>query len=281
MAGDWIPIRTDLDEDPAVVGVAVALSVPETQVIGWLWKLWSVASRQTVNGWLPHYTPQRVDELVSHSGFAAALEAVGWLCPRPGGLEIPNFDHWLSKSGKRRLKESKRQRNSYASHAMKSAESVLSSPVLSSSEQNSQNGARDPPAEEVGEYPKSAVGCARAWCFVLKRKKHGYPADRPDDMASEFGEMIRRGHDAAALLAEIMADRDKAEHFWQFKERLERNHHGAGRVLGQTSRIRAEPGKYDGYGTTVGKSKTAAPGAEKRNGAAGGVAARQPKPGDD
>jgi hypothetical protein len=241
-AGEWIPIRTDLDEDPAVVGVAAALAVPETQVIGWLWKLWSVASRQTDNGWLPHYTPQRVDELVSHSGFAAALEAVGWLCPRPGGLEIPNFNSWLSQSGKRRLKESKRQRISYALRAKESAESVLSCNVNSPSEQNSQNGGRDPPPNAPSEYPESVAGCASAWCFVLTRKKGGYPADRQDDMASEFAEMSRLGQLPADMLKEVMRpDRDKGEHLWQFKERIRRNLNGHSKRPKQDMRYR-EPG---------------------------------------
>ena len=110
MSGDWIPMRTDLDEDPSVIGIAQQLNVSETQVVGWLWKLWSVASRQTATGWLPHYTLERIDRLVDSSGFAEALEAVGWLHPRKDGVEIPHYDHWLSNSAKKRFKEAMKKR---------------------------------------------------------------------------------------------------------------------------------------------------------------------------
>jgi hypothetical protein len=109
MAGDYIPMRTDLDEDPAVVGIAAILKVDRLQVIGLLWKLWSTASKQTASGYLPHYTPEIIDGLVSQTGFADACISVGWLHRRAKGLEIPSFQRWLSQSAKTRMLRNERQ----------------------------------------------------------------------------------------------------------------------------------------------------------------------------
>lgn len=231
MAGDWVPMRVDLDTDPAVVGIAQQLSVPETQVIGWLWKLWSVASCQTDSGWLPHYTPHKVDGLVSHSGFSAALESVGWLCPRPGGLEIPNFDHWLSQSGKLRLSEARRKREARRSSPArpenvreipdKNGKPLLSSTVLSSSLSSEEKEgcgegkepARPPPSEEAADL-------AQRWVFGYRGKVR---AERdPYAVAAEFQEWLDKlGVSAAQVLAEIGdTKRDRTEPTWAMKERL-------------------------------------------------------------
>ena len=236
MAGDWIPMRIDLDEDPAIVGAAAVLGVQETSVIGWLWKLWSVASCQTVNGWLPHYTPQKIDGLVSHNGFAAALESVGWLLPRPGGVEIPNFKNWLSESAKKRLKDSRRKRETRAEikcpqnvrdEVDKKRTALLSSPVLSSEGiEGGRGGEKEtaPRPRDGKEFDGSAENLAQRWCFWCTRKKRGYCQDLLDDMVPQFAELLRLGHNPEVLLAEVESkERDRGEHFWQFNGRVTRN----------------------------------------------------------
>jgi hypothetical protein len=110
MSGEWIPMRLDLDEDPAVIGVAAKLGLAECYVVGLLWKLWSIASRQTSSGFLPNYTLSTIDRLVAQPGFADALEAVEWLQTRGNGIQIPHFEHWLSRSAKVRKTNTLRQR---------------------------------------------------------------------------------------------------------------------------------------------------------------------------
>ena len=63
---------------------------------------------------------------------------------------------------------------------------------------------------------------ARVWCFCLTRKFGiGKPADREEDMAKSFAEMIRQHHDPATLLAEIeRPDRDRNEYFSEFRKRM-------------------------------------------------------------
>jgi len=46
MAGDWIKMRLDLPEDPAVMRMADELGVREEVVVGYLHAFWSWVSRQ-------------------------------------------------------------------------------------------------------------------------------------------------------------------------------------------------------------------------------------------
>lgn len=129
MAGDWIAMRTDLADDPAVIGMAAALGLDEAGVIGRLHRLWAWADQQTTDGVVTlssrschaasvtdaqHERDSGVmrawiDKYLATQGFADAMIAVGWLDEVPGGVSFPNFDRWNSQTAKRRLLASKRQ----------------------------------------------------------------------------------------------------------------------------------------------------------------------------
>ena len=59
MAGDWIKMRVDLNEDPAVVGMAIALDTDEHSVVGRLHKLWSWADNRCANEGQGRQAPTR------------------------------------------------------------------------------------------------------------------------------------------------------------------------------------------------------------------------------
>jgi len=102
MAGDWIKMRCDLADDPAVVGIAGALDIEEDLVVGKLHRLWAWANRQTEDGNAPHVTLSWLDRYISVTGFADAMVNVGWLVVTEGGILIPDFDKHNSKSAKKR-----------------------------------------------------------------------------------------------------------------------------------------------------------------------------------
>ena len=296
MAGDWIPRQKGLNRKPEVLAIAQATGMHRRWVADALMEFWEWCDAELTDGLIRGLSLDNLPSLVPETTkeFWQAVAEVGWLRVTTSGLAVPHFERWLGRSAKKRIQNSERKRSVRdlsSSEEDKNGNPVLFCPVLSS-EFNSQNGGRDPPsdlsaseADKNGtEYAKSAGGCAAAWCFVLTRKRNGYPADREDDIASEIAEMVRRGHDPGELLADVMrSDRDKGEHFWQFKERHERNRNGGtGRPVGPSSRVRAEAGKYDGYGVTVGNGKTA--GDHSRNGAAdssGRNGAHSQEPGQD
>jgi hypothetical protein len=110
---NWIPMRVDLGRDLKVIRVARALRVSEFAVVGMLHSLWSWADGATMDGNLPHVSGQWIDKNVAVPGFTAALmdPAVNWLQITDNGSVIPNYDVWLSRSAKRRMREAKRKQD--------------------------------------------------------------------------------------------------------------------------------------------------------------------------
>lgn len=109
MAGDWLPMRLDLDTDPAVISMASALGTTEIAIVGGLFRVWSWANRHTANGHARGVTEMFIDRHVGVSGFAAAMISAGWLESNSDGLRLPKFDEWNSKGAKARLSAAKRK----------------------------------------------------------------------------------------------------------------------------------------------------------------------------
>jgi hypothetical protein len=111
MAGDWIKMRTDLADDPAVIAIAAALELSEDTVVGKLHRLWSWADRHTTDGNAGSVTYMWIDRYISVTGFAEALEEVGWLLNDGATISFPNFDRHNGQSAKARALTMKRVRN--------------------------------------------------------------------------------------------------------------------------------------------------------------------------
>lgn len=121
MAGDWIPITTDLATRREVVLIAQSTGMCRHEVVGRLAAFWGWASHETEDGLLRGMT---VASLVAtnviqtchgvapnepQACFYRALIDVGWLAEDPRGLVVSNWDRWLSNSAKARLGHALRQ----------------------------------------------------------------------------------------------------------------------------------------------------------------------------
>lgn len=110
MAGDWIPMRMDLLEDPSVLAIGSTLGIDEYAVVGRLLKLWSWANRHLKNG-CASVALEWIDRHVGTTGFASAMLNAGWLRTRSSGsLEFTNFDRWNSQGAKVRILAAQRMR---------------------------------------------------------------------------------------------------------------------------------------------------------------------------
>ena len=121
MAGDWIPVRHDLEEEPEVVRIVSAIC-PEavrnlskrqraiTLVLGALQRTWRLFDKLSDDGKLPGYGEEWLDSYVGIENWTANLQHVGWLVVEPQGLTMPRFETWLGQSAKRRLKDAQRKR---------------------------------------------------------------------------------------------------------------------------------------------------------------------------
>ena len=114
MAGDWLKIRHDLPDDPAVIGIASRLGVSENEVVGALVRVWSWFDRQSHDGHAESVTTAWLDRAGCLTGLATAMAAEGWLQvedPQGGlGLSLPNWERHCSESAKSRALAAERKR---------------------------------------------------------------------------------------------------------------------------------------------------------------------------
>ena len=109
MAGDWLKMRHDLADDPAVIRLASLLELDEDAVIGKLFRLWCWADRHTADGHAAGVGLGWVDRMARCDGFGAALVRVGWLVESDEGLTLPRFDRHCSDTAKARALDAARK----------------------------------------------------------------------------------------------------------------------------------------------------------------------------
>ena len=121
MAGDWIKMRLDLLEDPAVMEMAESLDVREEVIVGYCHAFWSWVSRQCDDGTVSGVSLSSVGRRLNLPGFPEMLVKVGWLEYDESGskpeIRIPNFERHLSGGAKDRARATDRQRTSRTRHA--------------------------------------------------------------------------------------------------------------------------------------------------------------------
>ena len=102
MAFDWIKMRSNIDHDWRVVRMAELLGLPELHVVGCLWKVWSWADQNTVDGNAICVTDVTLERYTGVTGFAYAMREVGWLKGENGALCLPNFEEHNGQTAKKR-----------------------------------------------------------------------------------------------------------------------------------------------------------------------------------
>jgi hypothetical protein len=115
MAGDWIKMRIDLMEDPAVMQMADELGIREEAIVGYCHALWSWVSRQCHADTVTGVTLASLGRRINLPGFPELMCDVGWLEYDESGdrpvIRIPNWDRHLSQSAKKRANDANRQAN--------------------------------------------------------------------------------------------------------------------------------------------------------------------------
>lgn len=111
MAGDWIKMRVDLADDPAVIGMADRLGVDEFAIVGRLHRLWSWADAQSRDGHAYGVTKAWIDKYVRCDGFATQMQTVSWLTVTETGIEFPKFSRHNGETAKTRASATKRKQN--------------------------------------------------------------------------------------------------------------------------------------------------------------------------
>jgi hypothetical protein len=110
MAGDWIKMRTNLAQDPAVFRIMRASKLDRFAVIGRLHAFWSWADEHTVDGEIHGVDLEDIDVVCQTKGFSAHLVLVGWLEVLDGCIRVPNFSRHNGDSAKRRMNDTEKKR---------------------------------------------------------------------------------------------------------------------------------------------------------------------------
>lgn len=180
MAGDWIKMRVDLSDDPAVISMACALDLDEFGIVGRLHKLWSWADKHCSAGHAKSVTNVWIDRYIGHAGFAQSMVDVGWLTITETGVEFPNFDRHNGASAKTRAEATERKRQERLSNLRHEPVAPLSQKSCDKSvtreekrrEEETTTGAGAPEGEERRQkrQPSDADFDAARWLFdvVLK-----------------------------------------------------------------------------------------------------------------
>jgi hypothetical protein len=110
MAGDWIKVRVNLPDDPAVFRMASAHGIPTEHVVGCLVRVWSWATDQLVNGHAVGVTLSQLDRVACVTGFGQSMADVGWLLIQADGIVFPRWERHLSQGAKQRVLATERKR---------------------------------------------------------------------------------------------------------------------------------------------------------------------------
>lgn len=110
MAADWIKIEHSLPGKPEVMELSRLLDIDEMAVVGHLVCFWSWVD-QNLSPECPHAagTKRGLDRVAGRDGFVEAMVSVGWLSFDGHNVKIPNYDHHLSQSAKKRAFEARKK----------------------------------------------------------------------------------------------------------------------------------------------------------------------------
>jgi hypothetical protein len=126
MAGDWLKIREDLHEDPAVLRMAAALETRPEHVVGYCLRFWGWVSRNVSlenrdacpSASVVGVPILSIESVLHLPGFLPLLREVGWLeydeTAKPIVVTIPKFERHLSETAKQRALAAEKKRRQRA-----------------------------------------------------------------------------------------------------------------------------------------------------------------------
>jgi len=145
---DWIKMRKDLPDDPAVFKLAGILKLDRLSVVGRLYAFWAWADKHAVDGRVDGATSHVVDDVAHLPGFSDALESVGWLLVGENHITIPKHERHNGESAKERELKNARQarwRKGKASTPSTKVDAVDTTPASTRREESRVDNAPKPP----------------------------------------------------------------------------------------------------------------------------------------
>lgn len=108
MAGDWMKIEKVTPDKPEIDGIATILDLDPDAVFGKCFRIWRWFDDHTTDGNAPSVTKNAIDRRAGVTGFADAMEKVGWLVTTGDSAKLPSFDRHNGETSKARALTAKR-----------------------------------------------------------------------------------------------------------------------------------------------------------------------------
>ena len=109
MAGDWLKIQVSLPDKPEVWQMAGILAINADEVVGKLIRVWRWFDAHTEDGHATRVTFPLLDHVAGATGFAEAMQMVGWLEESGTDIRLPHFDRHNGKTAKNRALATERK----------------------------------------------------------------------------------------------------------------------------------------------------------------------------
>jgi hypothetical protein len=126
----WIKVESPTPNKPEILQLSRILEITRDDAFGKAMRFWLWMDEMTVDGHVDGVTSTDVDTLVDASGFAAAMQKVGWLKydDAKERLSVPNFERHNGETAKSRALKAKRQAKWRASRVDGAASTPPSTP---------------------------------------------------------------------------------------------------------------------------------------------------------
>lgn len=116
MAGDWLKMDCSTPDKPEVLAITARMGWDDADLtVGKLFRVWRWFDQQTTDGNAVGVTATLLDRIAGVTGFAQAMQFVGWLVVSDVGLILPNFEKHNGATAKSRAQTAKRVSNHRAS----------------------------------------------------------------------------------------------------------------------------------------------------------------------
>jgi hypothetical protein len=205
MAGDWLPITTDITTRREVLVLSSETGLTRHAVVGWLVEFWGWASAETADGRLRNVS---VATLVALFGlqevFFRCLCTQGWMSEDGNDLIIHNWDRWLSNGAKTRLGNALRQKEYRSKRCKSVATNVATKPLPEKSTvENNIIPPKSPKGDRRARSKKDGGVHFETWWKMYPRKEG---KGKAEDAWILAGEKIRtkKGWDSKQTVAFLL-----------------------------------------------------------------------------
>jgi hypothetical protein len=126
-------MRTSLTRDPRVSVIAQAIGIKSNQdhrfAIGIIFDFWAYAGEMSSDGFMPHTTPDFLDNTIRCKGITKAMASVGWVQIEANGVRCLEWESYNSRCAKARVQTAKRVAKHRAKRNSESITPSVTSPL--------------------------------------------------------------------------------------------------------------------------------------------------------